>query len=66
MVEQHMDVMEAQHIKREADEKIASEKEEKNRKFWEDLEKSEDPYDNLDAFASYIHDNIGSTTVYIG
>ena len=30
------------------------------------MTKSEDPHDNLDAFATYLHDNIGSTTVYIG
>jgi len=30
------------------------------------LKQSEDPFDNLEDFAQYIHDNIGSTGVYIG
>ena len=34
--------------------------------FWENLEKSEDPNDNLEDFAQYIHNNVGSTGVYIG
>ena len=37
-----------------------------NDKFWGDLEKSEDPYDNLEDFAQYLHSNVGSTGVYIG
>jgi hypothetical protein len=34
--------------------------------FWKNLEKSEDPNDNLEDFAQYIHNNVGSTGVYIG
>jgi len=30
------------------------------------LRKSEEPYDNLEDFAQYIHNNMGSTGVYIG
>ena len=45
---------------------MVDEKEARNAKFWEDLRQSEDPYDNLEDFAQYIHDNIGSTGVYIG
>jgi hypothetical protein len=34
--------------------------------FWQNLYKSEDPFDNLGEFAEYLHRNVGSTGVYIG
>jgi hypothetical protein len=41
-------------------------KERENRDFWEALEFSEDPYDNLEGLAQHIHNNISSTGVYVG
>jgi len=51
---------------KEQERKVAEEKEAKNAAFWENLSKSEDPYDNLGEFAQYIQNNMGSTGVYIG
>ena len=34
--------------------------------FWSNLEKSDDPQDNLGELAQFIHENVGSTGVYIG
>lgn len=44
----------------------ADRKERENRDFWEEVEFSEDPYDNLEGLANYLHKNIGATGVYIG
>ena len=46
---------------KKADKKTAD-----NEKFWADLAASEDPHDNLGAFAEFMHRNMGSTGVYIG
>lgn len=46
--------------------KQEAEKQNKNDSFWKELEASEDPFDNLGGLAQHIHDNIGSTGVYIG
>lgn len=48
-------------LQREADRK-----ERENKDFWEEVEFSEDPYDNLEGLANYLHRNIGATGVYIG
>ena len=55
-------------MKAEQDEfkKKADAKEAENKAFWAALEASEDPLDNLESLAQYIHNNIGSTGVYIG
>lgn len=54
---------EALEKQREAE---AEKKMQENEKFWVELEKSEDPFDCLEGLAQYIHDNIGTTGVYIG
>ena len=41
-------------------------KADKKQKFWDDLYKSSDPYDNLEELAMYLHENIGATGVYVG
>lgn len=38
----------------------------REQKFWDGLEKSEDPYDNLGDLAGYLHEVSKSTGVYIG
>jgi hypothetical protein len=46
--------------------RAADKKQTENDNFWEKLELTEDPYDNLEGLAQYIHNNVGSTGVYIG
>jgi len=38
----------------------------KKQKFWDDLYKSSDPYDNLEELAMYLHENLGATGAYVG
>ena len=64
--EEHSKVLDKEAKAAEEAQNIADQKAAANAQFWTDLEKSEDPYDNLEAFAQYIHNNIGSTGVYIG
>ena len=51
---------------KEKEEKAAKEKTDNNNNFWKQVKESEDPFDNLGGLAQHIHDNIGSTGVYIG
>jgi hypothetical protein len=59
-------ILREQEVERNEKEKKEAKKTSDNTKFWADLEASEDPMDNLGAFAEYLHANVGSTGVYIG
>jgi len=66
LIDTHKEVMAVEEAEMAEKEKVAAEKEACNKKFWDDLHKSEDPFDNLQDFAQYLHNNMGSTGVYIG
>ena len=66
LVDGHKEVLASEEAEAAEKEKLAAEKEAQNKKFWDDLHKSEDPTDNLQDFAQYLHNNMGSTGVYIG
>ena len=64
--EKHEDQLRREEAQQKQREIEAEKKMQENEQFWVELEKSDDPFDNLEGLAQYIHDNIGSTGVYIG
>jgi hypothetical protein len=64
--EKHAFVMKQRRITQQNEDKVQQNKAAAGDAFWQALEKSDDPYDNLEGLAQHIHDNIGSTGVYIG
>jgi hypothetical protein len=60
---QHLQAVAAAEAEKQ---KVADAKQAANDLFWKQLSESEDPNDNLEGLAQYIHNNVGSTGVYIG
>ena len=66
MKEKHQFFVKAENYRLADIQRQKDKKEADNAQFWSELEQSEDPFDNLEAFAEHLHRNIGSTGVYIG
>lgn len=66
LIEERQFIIKTQSAEAEKVMRAEQKKKQANDEFWETLELSEDPYDNLEGLAQYIHNNVGSTGVYIG
>lgn len=66
MVQKQTFYKHSEDAEQSAKDKETASKSAANDNFWITLEKSEDPFDNLEGLAQHIHNNTGSTGVYIG